>query len=67
MLTILNIRRVQQNFWKITKKHKNCQILGSKTPKSDILTLNYGLPSSFITLSTWRTTKQTLLSASNET
>ena len=27
-------------------------ILGSKTPKNDLLTLNYGLPSSFTTLST---------------
>ena len=26
--------------------------------KNDLLTLNYGLPSSFTTLSTWRTTKR---------
>ena len=35
---------------KMTKKCKT--ILGSKTPKNDLLTLNYGLPSSFTTLST---------------
>ena len=34
------------------KNAKNCNILGSKTPKNNLLTLNYGLPSSFTTLST---------------
>ena len=42
----------------MTKKAKNGIILGSKTPKNDLLTLNNGLPSSFTTLSTWRTTKR---------
>ena len=37
---------------KMTKSAKNFIILGSKTPKNDLLTLNYGLPSSFTTLST---------------
>ena len=40
------------------KSAKNFIILGSKTPKNDLLTLNYGLPSSFTTLSTWETTKR---------
>ena len=35
----------------------NCNILGSKPIKNDILTLNYGFPSSFTTLSTCRTAK----------
>ena len=50
---------------KIQKNHENtqnCIISGSKTPKNDLLTLNYGLthttPSSFTTLSTCRTTKR---------
>ena len=30
---------------KMTKSAKNVIILGSKTPKNDLLTLNYGLPS----------------------
>ena len=34
------------------QKQNNCNILGSKTSENDLLTLNYGLPSSFITLST---------------
>ena len=36
------------------KRRKNCNILGSKTSENDfdLLTLNYGLPSSFTTLST---------------
>ena len=34
------------------KNTKNCNILGSKTPKNYPLTLNYGLCSSFITLNT---------------
>ena len=34
------------------KRRKNCNILGSKTSGNDLLTLNYGLPSSFTTLST---------------
>ena len=42
----------------MTKKAKNGIILASKTPKNDVLTLNYGLPSSFTTLSTWWTTKR---------
>ena len=43
----------------MTKKiKKNCKILGSKTPKNEVLTLNYGLPSSFTTLNTLRTTKR---------
>ena len=36
----------------MTKNAKNFTILGSKTPKNNLLTLNYGLPSSFTTLST---------------
>ena len=35
-----------------TKIQTGFIILGSKTPKNDLLTLNYGLPSSFTTLST---------------
>ena len=34
------------------KRRKNCNILGSKSSENDLLTLNYGLPSSFTTLST---------------
>ena len=34
------------------KRRKNYNILGSKTSENDLLTLNYGLPSSFTTLST---------------
>ena len=38
----------------LTKNPKNDDfiILGSKTPKNDLLTLNYGPPSSFTPLST---------------
>ena len=36
---------------KLRKKRK-MNILGSKTPKIDLLTLNYGLPSNFTTSST---------------
>ena len=35
---------------------KNCTILRPKTPRNDLLTLNWGHPSSCNTLSTWRTT-----------
>ena len=42
----------------MTKDTKSCNILGSKTSKNDFLTLISGLPTSFITLSTWRTTKR---------
>ena len=39
--------------WKNDKKNaKICNILGSKTPKNDLITLNYGLPSSFKYLNT---------------
>ena len=34
------------------KRRKNCNILGSTTSEIDLLTLNYGLLSSFTTLST---------------
>ena len=34
------------------EKRRNCNILGSKTSENDLLTVNYGLPSSFTTLST---------------
>ena len=34
------------------KRQKNCNILGSKTSENDLQTLNYGLASSFTTLST---------------
>ena len=37
---------------KIRKKTKKLQNLGSKTSENDLFTLNYGLPSSFTTLST---------------
>ena len=40
------------------ERQTNCNILGSKTFENDLLTLNYGLPSSFTTLSTCRTTKR---------
>ena len=33
-------------------KRRNCNLLGSKTSEKDFLTFNYGLPSSFTTLST---------------
>ena len=33
-------------------RQKNCTIFGSKTSENDLLTLNYGLPSRFTTLST---------------
>ena len=42
----------------MTQSAKNFIILGSKTPKNDLLTLNYGLPSSFTTLSSWGTNKR---------
>ena len=35
---------------------KNCTILSPKTPQNDLLTFNWGHPSSCNTLSTWRTT-----------
>ena len=35
---------------------KNCTILSPKTPKNDLLTFNWGHPSSCNTLSTWQTT-----------
>ena len=61
-LTTLNFRLIQQKVRKTLKKYKtdmkNFSILGSKTPKNDILTLNYGLTSSFNKLSTWRATKR---------
>ena len=45
--------------WKNDRKmQKICNILGLKTPKNDLLTLIYGLPSSFTTLNTWKTTKR---------
>ena len=47
--TNINFRLVQQ---KTRKKRRNCKTLGSKTSENDLLTLNYGLPSSFTTLST---------------
>ena len=51
--TNLNCRLIQQKIQKkMTKKAKKGIILGSKTPKNDLLTLNNGLPSSFTTLST---------------
>ena len=34
------------------KRRKNCNILGSKTSENNLLALNYGFPSSVITLST---------------
>ena len=34
------------------EKTQKCNILGLKTPKNDLLTLNYGLPSSVTTLRT---------------
>ena len=40
------------------KSRKYCNILGSKTSENDLLALNYGFPSSFTTLSTWRSTKR---------
>ena len=36
---------------------KNCTILSRKTPINDLLTVNYGHPSSCTTIRTWRTTK----------
>ena len=39
------------------KNAKNFNILGSKTPKNDLSTLKYGLPTSFTTLSSRKTTK----------
>ena len=56
-LTSLNFRLVQKKIRKITKKHEKLQHFGLKTPKNELLTLNYGPPGSFITLSTLRTTK----------
>ena len=61
--TFINVNHSQfkTGTTKILKKDEendNCRILGSKTPKNDLLTLNYGLPSSFFTLSTCRTTKR---------
>ena len=56
--TFINFNRPQfqtgitKNPKKCEKSAKNFIILGSKTPKNDLLTLNYGLPSSFTTLST---------------
>ena len=43
-VTTLNIRLVQQEIQKMSKKHKKLQYFGVKTHKNDILTLNYGLP-----------------------
>ena len=54
----LIFRLFHQKFQKMTKNTQNFIILGSKTPKNELLTLNYGLPSSFITLSAWKTTKR---------
>ena len=36
---------------------KNCNILSPKTPKNDLLTFDYGHPSTCTTLSTRRTTE----------
>ena len=48
--TNLNFRLIQQ---KIRKKDKKMQQFGlKKTSENDLLTLNYGLPSSFTTVST---------------
>ena len=59
--TFINFNKPQFQIG-LTKNDKkvirNFIILGSKTPKNDILTLNYGLPSSFTTLSTWGNTKR---------
>ena len=55
--TLINFNQPQfqtdqtKNLKNAKKNTKNCNILGSKTPKNDILTLNYGLLSSFTTLS----------------
>ena len=52
------LQKTFTNFYKLTgptknpKRRKNCNILGSKTSGNDLLTLNYGLTSSFTTLST---------------
>ena len=51
-LTSLNFRLVKQKKnSKNDEKMRICNILGSKTPKNVLLTFNYGLPSSFATLS----------------
>ena len=57
-LTSLNVRLVQKKTRKMTKTTKDFNILGSKIPKNDDLTLNYGLPSSFTTLSNGMTTNR---------
>ena len=51
-----------QILWIVKKgqKTKNCNILVPKTPKNDLLTLNYGLPSRLTTIGTWMTTKRGL-------
>ena len=56
--TFINFKKPQFQTG-VTKNPKNDKksakiflILGSKTPKNDLLTLKYGLPSSFTTLST---------------
>ena len=52
-----NLRLIKQKTQKkIIKNMKNCTILSPKTPNNDLLTLNWGHPSSRNTLSTWRTT-----------
>ena len=43
--SILKLRLIQQKIENGEKNGKNCNILGSKTPKNDILTLNYSLSS----------------------
>ena len=62
--TFINLNKPQfqtgltKNPKKWRNSAKNFIILGSKTPKNDLLTLNYGLPSSFNILSSWGTTKR---------
>ena len=51
--TNLDFRLVQQKQSKNDKKREKLQHFGI-----DLLTLNYGLPSSFTALSSWRTTKR---------
>ena len=58
--TFINFNKLQlqTKLQKRRKSAKNFILLVSKTPKNDLLTLIYGLPSSITTLSTWGTTKR---------
>ena len=57
-LTYLNFRLVQQKKSKNDKKMPKIATFWAQSGKNDLLTLNYGLHSSFNTLSTCRTTKR---------